>query len=181
MTIVDSRTIPMLDPIVASPVVEQTPPARLTTLDGKAIGLYSNTKLNATAVLELAAEIISERFSPAKFVLVEGRTGMGHDMSDDEHWREPVDVALVAIGDCGGCSAGSLLASIWLEKKGVPALALCTQPFTPALSALARIHGRPDKEWARIPHPFGSVDDATLRERAEFFVNELYRTALAEA
>jgi hypothetical protein len=73
-----------------------------------------------------------------------------------------------------------LLASIWLEKKGVPALALCTDAFTGALSALAGIHGRPDKSWACIPHPFGSLDEATVRERAEYFVGQLYRTALVE-
>jgi hypothetical protein len=92
-------TIQMLDPIIASPVVERPAPDRLSTLDGKVIGLYSNTKLNATKVLEMAAEIIQQRFAPARFVLVEGTTGMGHDMNDEEHWREPVDVALVAIGD----------------------------------------------------------------------------------
>jgi hypothetical protein len=73
-----------------------------------------------------------------------------------------------------------LLASIWLEGKGVPAVALCTAPFTPALRALAKIHGRPDKEWAIVPHPFGSLDDDTVRERARFLVEELYRTALVE-
>jgi hypothetical protein len=73
-----------------------------------------------------------------------------------------------------------LLASIWLEKKGIPALALCTEAFTGALNALAKIQGRPDKTWARIPHPFGSLDEAGVRRRAEFFVHELYRTALTE-
>ena len=92
-------TIQMLDPIAPSVIVEQPAPDRLATLDGKVIGLYTNTKLNATKVLEMASEIIPQRFTPAKFVWVEGRTGLGHDMNDEEHWREPVDVALVAIGD----------------------------------------------------------------------------------
>ena len=92
-------TIRMLDPIVASPIVEQTAAGRLPTLDGKVIGLYSNTKLNANKVLEMAAEIIQQRYEPARFVLVEGKTDLGHDMDDEKHWREPVDVALVAIGD----------------------------------------------------------------------------------
>ena len=73
-----------------------------------------------------------------------------------------------------------MLASIWLEKKGIPALALCTEAFSGALTALAKIQGRADKAWARIPHPFGSLDDAAVRQRAEFFVGELYRTALTE-
>jgi hypothetical protein len=70
---------------------------------------------------------------------------------------------------------------MWLERKGVPTLALCTEPFTPALRALAKMHGRPDKEWARIPHPFGSLGEDVVRQRAEFFVLELYRTALVDA
>jgi hypothetical protein len=69
---------------------------------------------------------------------------------------------------------------MWLEKKGIPALALCTEAFTGALTALAKIHGRPDKAWARIPHPFGSLDHAGVRQRAESFVRELYRSALTE-
>jgi hypothetical protein len=98
MTTTTERIL-MLDPIVASPRTEQPAAARLTTLDGKVIGLYSNTKLNATKVLQMAADIIRERFEPARFVLVEGNVDLGHAMTDEEHWREPVDVALVAIGD----------------------------------------------------------------------------------
>jgi hypothetical protein len=73
-----------------------------------------------------------------------------------------------------------LLASIWLEQKGIPALALCTEAFRGALTALARIQGRPDKVWAQIPHPFGSLDEASVRQRAERFVSELYGTCLTQ-
>lgn len=99
MTDLMTDTIRMLDPIVASLRTERAAPDRLATLDGAVIGLYSNRKLNATRVLELAAQIVERRFRPARFVLVEGDIDLGHDMSDEQHWREPVDVALVAIGD----------------------------------------------------------------------------------
>jgi len=99
MTIATRDTIRMLYPIVASPTVAGTAPDRLATLDGKVIGLYSNTKLNANKVLGMAADIIRERFAPARFVLVEDNVEFGHDMTDDKYWREPVDAALVAIGD----------------------------------------------------------------------------------
>ncbi len=45
----------------------------LSTLDGKVIGLYSNTKLNATKVLEMAAEIIQQRFRRPGSCCVEDR------------------------------------------------------------------------------------------------------------
>jgi hypothetical protein len=96
---VATGTILMLDPVVSSPTIDRGAPPRLATLDGKVIGLYSNTKLNATKVLEMAAEIVRERFTPSNFVLVESNVELGHAMTDEEHWRQPVDVALVAIGD----------------------------------------------------------------------------------
>jgi hypothetical protein len=99
MTTATKDTIRMLDPVVASPSVAGVAPERLSTLDGKVIGLYSNTKLNATKVLGMAAEIIEQRFTPARFVLVEDNVEFGHDMTDDKYWRQPVDAALVAIGD----------------------------------------------------------------------------------
>ena len=99
MTTATMGSVRMLDPIVSSPVQEHPAPSRLTTLDGKVIGLYSNTKLNATKVLQMAAEIIQQRFAPARFVLVEDNVELGHHMTDERHWRERVDVALVAIGD----------------------------------------------------------------------------------
>ena len=89
----------MLDPVVVSEAEPRPTAIRLATLDGKTVGLYSNTKLNATKVLEMAAELIGERFEPAKFVLVEDNVDLGHDMSDEKHWKDPVNVALVAIGD----------------------------------------------------------------------------------
>lgn len=99
MTIATRDTIRMLDPVVASPSVAAAAPDRLPTLDGKVIGLYSNTKLNANKVLGMAAEIIQRRFRPARFVLVEDNVELGHDMTDDKYWRQPVDAALIAIGD----------------------------------------------------------------------------------
>ena len=99
MTTITTPTIRMLDPIVASPVVEQSAPARLSTLDGKVVGLYSNGKLNATKVLEMAADIIRQRFQPARFDLHVNTISFGHEMNDEEHLRDAPDVALVAIGD----------------------------------------------------------------------------------
>lgn len=73
-----------------------------------------------------------------------------------------------------------MLASISLESRGVPSLALCTEAFTGSLTALASVYGRPDKAWARVAHPFGSLTVDEVRERAEHFVREFYEAVLAE-
>ena len=71
-----------------------------------------------------------------------------------------------------------MLASIWLEKKGVPALAVCTEPFERVVEELSRVHGIPDIQWAMIPHPFGSLDEVTLANRAETIVERFYDVVL---
>ena len=71
-----------------------------------------------------------------------------------------------------------MLASIWLEKKGVPALAICTEPFTGAVKALTRIHGVEGIKWAILPHPVGSLTPEVLRERAKIVVETFYDAVL---
>ena len=99
MRVTDNAPIRMLDPTVASPVTELAAPDKLLPLDGKRVGLFTNGKLNATEVLEAAAEIILERFSPSSFDLFEDNIGFGRTQNDEMTWEEPPDVALVAIGD----------------------------------------------------------------------------------
>ncbi len=94
-----SQSIRMLDPTVESTSVEAAAPPRLSTLDGKVIGLFSNNKLNATKVLEMAAEIIQHRFQPAGFVRFEDRIDFGRLLNDEEHWIDTPDGALIAVGD----------------------------------------------------------------------------------
>jgi hypothetical protein len=94
-----AHTIRMLDPTVESSTVEEVAPPRLSTLDGTVIGLFSNNKLNATKVLEMAAEIIQQRFQPAGFVRFEDRIDFGRLLNDEERWTDTPDVALVAVGD----------------------------------------------------------------------------------
>jgi hypothetical protein len=94
-----AHSIRMLDPTVESTSVEVPAPPRLSTLDGKVIGLFSNNKLNATKVLEMAAEIIQERFRPATFLRFEDRIDFGRLLNDEVQWSETPHVALVAVGD----------------------------------------------------------------------------------
>jgi hypothetical protein len=56
---------------------------------------------------------------------------------------------------------------IELEKLGVPAVAIATEPFKPGLDALSRIRGMPDYRFAVVPHPIGPLPPDQLRERAK--------------
>lgn len=60
-----------------------------------------------------------------------------------------------------------MLDAINLEKQGIPAVAVVTEPFVPTAIAMAELNGMPGYPFVVVPHPFGSLDGAAVRERAE--------------
>ena len=56
--------------------------------------------------------------------------------------------------------------AISLEKRGVPAAVICTEPFASSAEAMARLGGIPDYPYVIVPHPLGSLSEEALRERA---------------
>ena len=53
-----------------------------------------------------------------------------------------------------------------LEALGVPAIAICTEPFESGAQAIANLGGMPDYPFALIQHPIGSLTPEQIRERA---------------
>ena len=56
--------------------------------------------------------------------------------------------------------------SLKLEALGVPAIAICTEPFESGAKAIANLGGMPDYPFALIQHPIGSLTPEQIRERA---------------
>ena len=56
--------------------------------------------------------------------------------------------------------------AITLEKKGVPAAVICTEPFVSSANAMAKLGGIPDYPYVVLPHPLGSLSEEALRQRA---------------
>jgi len=53
-----------------------------------------------------------------------------------------------------------------MEAAGVPACAVCTEPFRTNVTGAAATLGLPDARVLFLPHPFGTVPTATLEELA---------------
>jgi hypothetical protein len=56
---------------------------------------------------------------------------------------------------------------ISIERRGVPAAVVITQPFTGAARAMASFDGAPAFRWATMPHPTaelagGAIDAAAM-------------------
>jgi len=56
--------------------------------------------------------------------------------------------------------------SLKLEALGVPAIAICTEPFESGAQAMANLGGMPDYPFVIIQHPIGSLTSEQIRERA---------------
>jgi hypothetical protein len=60
-----------------------------------------------------------------------------------------------------------VLDAINLEKQGIAAVAVVTEPFIPTANAMAELNGMPGYPFVVVPHPFGSLDEAAVRSRAD--------------
>ena len=56
--------------------------------------------------------------------------------------------------------------AISLEKRGVPAAVICTEPFVSSADAMGILGGIPGYPYVILPHPLGSLDQDRLREKA---------------
>jgi hypothetical protein len=60
-----------------------------------------------------------------------------------------------------------VLDAISFEKRGIPAVAIITEPFIPTAAAIALLAGMPGYPHAVIPHPVGSLSPEEVRRRAD--------------
>ena len=60
-----------------------------------------------------------------------------------------------------------MLDAISFEKRGIPAVAIITEPFIPTAAASAEMSGMPGYPHAVIPHPVGSLSPEEVRSRAD--------------
>jgi len=93
-----SEKLRVLDPVGDMAVVPLEPAPRLETLDGKVIGLYGNSKLNAEKLLDLVQGLLGERHGIKEFVRGIYSAGMVHKRED---WRglDGCDAVILTHGD----------------------------------------------------------------------------------
>ena len=67
---------------------------------------------------------------------------------------------------------------IQFEKRGLPAAVICTEPFVSSAVAMSKMGGIPDFPFAVVPHPLGSLDENSLRERAKEVAGDIAKILL---
>ncbi len=88
----------VLDPVGDVALVELKPAPRLDTLDGKVIGLYGNSKLNAEKLLDMVQRLLAERHPIKAFVRGIYSAGKVHKRED---WSDldRCDAVILTHGD----------------------------------------------------------------------------------
>jgi hypothetical protein len=157
----------VLDPTIAT---EEEPIAfvpRPASLQGLRIGIIENTKKNAEPLLlKLAEKLKAAHGMTAELLLHKPQRAPVKDAQIVE-LKEKADFAIAGIGDCGACSSGSLLDAVFLEKAGIPAIAIVTDAFYETSREMAELWGVPNFRFVMMPHPLASLTAEEMDRRAD--------------
>jgi hypothetical protein len=136
-------------------------------LDGVTVGIMHNCKPNGRELLSAIADLLCERFSIKEVVAPVRSEGiMLPSVEQLDDLASKCDVVLSGLGDCGSCSACSLHVAIDFERRGVPAVAICTKPFLKSSQAMAARQGFEGYRFVMVEHPVSSLGPEEIRERA---------------
>ena len=67
---------------------------------------------------------------------------------------------------------------IQFEKRGLPAAVICTEPFVSSAVAMSKMGGISEFPFAVVPHPLGSLDENSLRERTKEVAGDIVKILL---
>jgi hypothetical protein len=144
-------------PVPSDVVVLSQAAPRPQGLDGATIGIMHNCKPNGRELMSAIADLLCEEFAIKEVVTPVRSEGI---------MAAKCDIVLSGLGDCGSCSACSLHVAIDFERRGVPAVAICTTPFLKSSQAMATRQGFEGYRFVMVEHPVSSLGPDEIRARA---------------
>lgn len=158
----------IFDPTGAPAAVGETALApRLESLAGRRVALLDNGKRNASRYLDhLGRRLVDDYGVAATVVGVKPSVSAPYPREQFVELLEDVDAFVTAVGDCGSCSAGSVVDAAIAEELGTPAVAICTDQFRSGAETVARLRDLPARSVVLIDHPVGNLPDEQLEARA---------------
>ena len=155
----------------AKPAAPRAP--RLSSLEGKRVGLLINTKTNARPFLEEVGRLLEDRYG----VTLTRRTKVNFAVPEPEDVIKELvaenDVVITGVGDCGSCSAAAAADGVVLEAAGVPVAAIITDSFRPTADAMAALRGAPGYKYATTAHPVAVLTEDKVKERAASVLDDV--------
>jgi hypothetical protein len=147
---------------VVGPLVE--PPASLA---GLAIGVLDNGKSNSDEFLARLGRRLVEKGATIDERI--RKPGVGSLAPQDQVDRliASSDLVVTGVGDCAGCCSCSVQDAIAIERRGVPAVLICTSEMVTTGRIAAAAAGVPDFPFVVVEHPVASCTDAELDGRVD--------------
>jgi hypothetical protein len=143
--------------------------------------LLSNGKPKAALLLSLVA-LQLQQLGVTGAVVEYAKSSAAKPLAPEETDRlaDMATAVLAGLGDCGACSACSVNDASQFELRGIPAVALITEPFQRLTAEFAARLGVPGLNRCVVPHPVASRSESTLEklahESARTIVTQLWET-----
>lgn len=164
----------VVDPTADRVGSEATPLApRLATLDGKVLGLLSNSKPNAETTLLAVAEKIKEKFPSMEIRLFHG--SIRFEPALLARAIAESDALIGATADCGACTSWLIHDGAQAEKGGVPQVTIVARGFEHDTRTSARVFGVPDLQHVVVPRVFTALTAEQAVEQTMPAVDEIIR------
>jgi hypothetical protein len=168
-------------PAASAPLAARTGPGPQTRLL-----LLSNGKPKAALLLSMvAAELRQLGVGGTVEEYAKASAAKPLEPGETDRLAAGVTAVLAGLGDCGACSACSVNDATQFELRGIPAVALITEPFQRLTTEFAARLGVPDLNRCVVPHPVASRSQEHLeklaQESARTIVGQLWATASPES
>ena len=143
-----AETVEALNPYAeVDPPTLRAPAARLTTLDGKTIGLFLNMKRSARPMAALVRQQLADKFPGARFAEFhyDENADIAHAIQRPryEQWLRGVDAVVGMVGDCGSCTKFLAYNMMFAEDRGKPSTTLVNTGFFEDARVNAGYRGMP--------------------------------------
>jgi hypothetical protein len=149
------------------------------------IGLFSNKKPNADAMLEEVRRGLSETAPGLSFVYGSKEPLAEHAPDEVIARLKECDVVVLASAECGGCTSWVCRDYIALEKLGVPCMLIATHRFEALARAVLAEGGIASPHMAVAQHPVSGISaeraQAKIREISNVFAAQLLGADAAQA
>jgi hypothetical protein len=140
---------------------------RLSSLDGKVMGVIDDAMVNAHVLLEAVASELQKRYNIKERInIIKGNWSASLPQDIYADMREKVDFVIVGVGVCGGCTAGSVEDGVQFELDGIPSVTVVEDLFQPLAAAKKELMGLSEYEPVIIKYPMGNDDQAAVKGRA---------------
>lgn len=158
--------IELLLPIARTSIGVSSLATRAGSLDDAVVGLVSNSWVSLDIIYEEVRAALLARSSRTRFVDAAQLKSRKLEPAIADDLTIRCTAVINGLGNCGGCTTLTTLASIDLERRGIPTVTLVTETFRDLALLAADAAGLPDIRLIVLPFPFETLPKDEIHQWA---------------